>query len=80
MGNVVHVNFGDEEVSLNKHEIAKRLGYSVRWVEELTRQEILPSTIRGRRRLYKETECRNAIAQHERGAAHATAAVAEVRG
>lgn len=70
MTNVVYVDFGREERLLNKEQIAKRLGYTVRTVEKLT-AEGMPSEIKGIRRMYKETACRNWLAQRERGVANA---------
>lgn len=66
MGDVIYATFGrDSEVYLTKAELAKRLGYTVRHVEKLTALG-LPSTMDGRRRVYRETECRNWLIQRER--------------
>jgi hypothetical protein len=62
MGTVVHVDFGQDRL-LGKSELGKRLGRSVRGVEELTAQG-MPSRIEGVRRVYKETACRNWLAAH----------------
>lgn len=66
MGDVIHVNFGGDEVSLDKEELAIALHRSVSWVEKMTKLG-MPSTIRGRRRVYMESACRNWLGQHERG-------------
>lgn len=67
MGTVVHVNFGDSEVLLTKDQLAKRLGYSRRHIEKLTAAG-MPSRLRGIRRFYRETECRNWLIQSRRSA------------
>lgn len=69
MGDVIFHDFGGREVVLCKTEIANVLGVDVRTIERLTKQG-MPSRIEGIRRMFKESECRNWLAQRERSAAH----------
>jgi hypothetical protein len=62
MGELVYANFGESRL-LGKSPLGKALGRSVRWVEERT-AEGMPSSLKGRRRVYKETDCRNWLAAH----------------
>lgn len=66
MNNVRYGDFGRNEVELFVSEIAVELGYCERTIEQFT-AEGMPSRVRGRRRTYRATECRNWLARRPKG-------------
>lgn len=69
-GNLTVVDFGGPEKTVTKAQLALLLGKSKRWIELRVREGMPASTDRKGHRIFRPSECRMWIRQHEKGAVH----------
>lgn len=70
MGDLIHVDFRrNAEAPVPKKQMAAMLGMSPRWLEMRVR-EGMPSTLRGRQRMFIPSECRAWLASQGREVSH----------